>query len=50
MFFTGIRHALIDRFRNRHNVDLDEAVFMLRSLQKASFSSYLARKHQRQVS
>ena len=42
----GIRHALIDN--PQANVDLDEAVFMLGAC--ASFSSYLARKHQRQVS
>ena len=42
----GIRHALIDN--PQANVDLDEAVFMLGAC--ASFSCYLARKHQRQVS
>ena len=42
----GIRHALIDN--PQANVDQDEAVFMLGAC--ASFSSYLARKHQRQVS
>ena len=42
----GIRHALIDN--PRANVGLDEAVFMLGAC--ASFSSYLARKHQRQAS
>lgn len=39
----GIRHALIDN--PQANVDQDEAVFMLGAC--ASFSSYLARKHQR---
>ena len=39
----GIRHALIDN--PRANVGQDEAVFMLGAC--ASFSSYLARKHQR---
>ena len=42
----GIRHALIDN--PQANVGLDEAVFMLGAC--ASFSSYLARKHQRQAS
>ena len=42
----GIRHALIDG--PQANVGHDEAVFMLGAC--ASFSSYLARKHQRQVS
>ena len=42
----GIRHALIDN--PQANVDQDEAVFMLGAC--ASFSSYLARKYQRQVS
>ena len=41
----GIRHALIDN--PQANVGQDEAVFMLGAC--ASFSSYLARKHQRQV-
>ena len=41
----GIRHALIDNPQS--NVGQDEAVFMLGAC--ASFSSYLARKHQRQV-
>ena len=41
----GIRHALIDN--PQANVDQDEAVFMLGAC--ASFSSYLARKHQRQA-
>lgn len=40
----GIRHALIDN--PQANVGQDEAVFMLGAC--ASFSSYLARKHQRQ--
>ena len=40
----GIRHALIDN--SQPNVGQDEAVFMLGAC--ASFSSYLARKHQRQ--
>ena len=38
----GIRHALIDK--TQPNVGQDEAVFMLGAC--ASFSSYLARKHQ----
>lgn len=42
----GIRHALIDN--RQPNVGQDEAVFMLGAC--ASFSSYLARKHQRQAS
>ena len=42
----GIRHALIDT--PQASVDQDEAVFMLGAC--ASFCSYLARKHQRQVS
>ena len=42
----GIRHALIDN--PQANVDQDEAVFMLGAC--ASFSSYLARKHQRRAS
>ena len=42
----GIRHALIDN--PQPNVGQDEAVFMLGAC--ASFSSYLARKHQRQPS
>ena len=42
----GIRHALIDN--PQPNVSQDEAVFMLGAC--ASFSSYLARKHQRQTS
>ena len=41
----GIRHALIDT--PRANVGQDEAVFMLGAC--ASFSSYLARKHQQQA-
>ena len=41
----GIRHALIDD--PQPNVGQDEAVFMLGAC--ASFSSYLARKHQRQT-
>ena len=41
----GIRHALIDN--PQANVGQDEAVFMLGAC--ASFSSYLARKHQRQA-
>ena len=41
----GIRHALIDNPQS--NVGQDEAVFMLGAC--ASFSSYLARKYQRQV-
>ena len=41
----GIRHALIDN--PQANVGQDEAVFMLGAC--ASFSSYLARKHQRQT-
>ena len=41
----GIRHALSDN--PQANVGQDEAVFMLGAC--ASFSSYLARKHQRQV-
>ena len=42
----GIRHALIDN--PQANVDQDEAVFMLGAC--ASFSSYIARKHQRRAS
>ena len=41
----GIRHALIDN--PQANVGQDEAVFMLGAC--ASFSSYLARKHQRRA-
>lgn len=41
----GIRHALIEN--RQSNVGQDEAVFMFGAC--ASFSSYLARKHQRQA-